>query len=217
VASDYVAGGVQERLVPRTTEARSASEASLAAGRRRGPSLALWGMAMLVASEATLFGTFIGTYFYLRFGAVHWPPLGTPEPRVVIPLVMVGILVTTSLPMQLAANAARRGRLWSTRAFLVWALVLQCGYLVWAVHDYVGQLNRSAPQDNAYSSIYYVLLGADHAHVAIGVLLVVWLLWKLARGLTMYRLNAVQAVAFYWHAVNLLTLIVLGVLLSARL
>jgi heme/copper-type cytochrome/quinol oxidase subunit 3 len=95
--------------------------------------------------------------------------------------------------------------------------VLQCGYLVWAVHDYVGQLNRSAPQDNAYSSIYYVLLGADHAHVAIGVLLVVWLLWKLARGLTMYRLNAVQAVAFYWHAVNLLTLIVLGVLLSARL
>jgi heme/copper-type cytochrome/quinol oxidase subunit 3 len=53
--------------------------------------------------------------------------------------------------------------------------------------------------------------------VAIGILLVVWLLWKLARGLTMYRLNAVQAVAFYWHAVNLLTLIVIGVVLSATL
>jgi hypothetical protein len=33
----------------------------------------------------------------------------------------------------------------------------------------------------------------------------------------MYRLNATRVIAFYWHAVNVLTLIVLGVLLSARL
>ncbi len=215
--ADYLAGGAPERLVPRTTEARNAGEVAVVAGRRRGPSVAFWGMAMLVASEATLFGTFIGSYYYLRFRAAHWPPPGTPEPRVVVPLIMVGILATTSLPMQLAARAVRRGRLWATRALLVWALVVQCGYLVYEIHDYVQQLHRSAPQDNAYSSVYYVLLGADHAHVAIGVLLVVWLLWKLARGLTMYRLNAVQVVTFYWHAVNVLTLIVIGVILSARL
>jgi cytochrome c oxidase subunit III len=214
---DYVAGGVPERLVPRTTDARNAGETAVVAGRRRGPSVAFWGMAMLVASEATLFGTFIGTYYYLRFESPHWPPPGTPEPRVVVPLIMVGILVTSSIPMALAARAVRRGRLWATRALLVWALLVQCGYLVWAIHDYVDQLQRSTPQDNAYSSIYYVLLGADHAHVAVGVLLVVWLLWKLARGLTMYRLNATQVVAFYWHAVNVLTLIVTGVLLSATL
>jgi heme/copper-type cytochrome/quinol oxidase subunit 3 len=217
VASDYVAGGVPERLVPRTTEARNAGEAAVAAGRRRGPSVAFWGMAMVVASETTLFGTFIGSYYYLRFGSVHWPPPGTPEPRVVVPLIMVGVLATSSIPMQLAAMAVRRGRLWVTRLLLVWALAVQCGYLAWAIHDYVHQLHASHPQDNAYSSIYYVLLGADHAHVAIGVLLVVWLLWKLARGLTMYRLNAAQVVAFYWHAVNVLTLIVIGVVLSARL
>jgi heme/copper-type cytochrome/quinol oxidase subunit 3 len=173
-------------------------------------------MAMLIASEVTLFGTFIGTYYYLRFENAHWPPPGTPEPRVAVPLIMVGILVATSLPMLLAARAVRRGRLWTTRLLLVSALAVQCGYLVWAIHDYVDQLKLSAPQDNAYSSIYYVLLGADHTHVAVGILLVVWLLWKLARGLTMYRLNAVQVVAVYWLAVNVLTLIVLGVLLSAR-
>jgi heme/copper-type cytochrome/quinol oxidase subunit 3 len=214
---DYVAGGVPERLVPRTTDARNAGEASVVAGRRRGPSVAFWGMAMVVASEATLFGTFIGSYYYLRFESPHWPPPGTPEPRVVVPLIMVGILATTSLPMQLAAAAARGARLWTARLLLVWALVVQCGYLVYEIHDYLDQLHRSAPQDNAYGSIYYTLLGADHAHVAIGILLVVWLLWKLARGLTMYRLNAVQVVAFYWHAVNLLTLIVIGVVLSATL
>ena len=217
MATDYVAGGVPERVVPRTTGARNAGEATVLAGRRLGPSVAFWGMAMLVASEVTLFGTFIGTYYYLRFNTPHWPPVGTPEPRVVVPLIMVGILATTSLPMQLAARAARRGGLWAARFLLVWALVVQCGYLVYEIHDYVDQLHRSVPQANAYSSIYYTLLGADHAHVALGILLVVWLLWKLARGLTMYRLNAVQVVAFYWHAVNLLTLIVTGVLLSATI
>jgi len=185
--------------------------------RRGGPGLAVWGMAMLVASEATLFGTFIGSYYYLRFGAQHWPPPGTPEPRVVVPLILAGVLATTSLPMQLAAMAARRARLWAARLLLVWALVVQVGYLVYEVHDYARQLQHSAPQDNAYSSIYYTLLGADHVHVAVGIVLVVWLLWKLLRGLTTYRLGAVQVVAFYWHAVNLLTLIVLGVLLSATL
>jgi heme/copper-type cytochrome/quinol oxidase subunit 3 len=190
-----------------------------AAGLRRagGSGLAVWGMAMVVASEATLFGTFVGTYYYLRFTSVHWPPPGTPEPRVVVPLVLAGILATTSLPMQLAANAARRGGLRAARFLLASALVVQCGYLVYEIHDYVNQLRVSTPQDNAYSSIYYTLLGADHAHVALGILLVVWLLWKLARGLTTYRRNAVQVVAFYWHAVNLLTLIVTGVLLSATL
>jgi heme/copper-type cytochrome/quinol oxidase subunit 3 len=217
VASDYVAGGVPERLVPHTTEARNAGETMVAAGRRRGPSVAFWGMAMLVASEATLFGTFIGTYFYLRFQSVHWPPPGTPEPRVVVPLIMVGILATSSIPMWLAARAVSRGRLWAARLLLVWALAVQCAYLVWAIHDYVDQLHHSTPQDNAYSSIYYVLLGADHAHVAIGVLLTAWVVWKLLRGLTMYRLNATQVVAVYWHAVNVLTLIVLGVLLSVKL
>lgn len=197
--SDYIAGGRPERLVP------------------RGSGVGVWGMAMLIASEVTLFGTFIGSYYYLRFSSPHWPPPGTPEPRVAVPLILVGILATTSLTMQLAANAARRGRLWSTRLLLVCALVVQCGYLVWAVNDFTDQLQRSTPQDNAYGSIYYTLLAADHAHVAIGIVLVVWLLWKLLRGLTMYRLNAVQAVAFYWHAVNLLTLIVTGVLLSATL
>jgi heme/copper-type cytochrome/quinol oxidase subunit 3 len=174
-------------------------------------------MAMLVASEATLFGTLIGSYYYLRFGSAHWPPLGTPEPRVVVPLVMAGVLATSSLPMQLAANAVRRGRLWTTRVLLVWALAVQCGYLAWAIHDYVDQLQHSTPQDNAYSSIYDTLLGADHVHIAVGILLVVWLLWKLLRGLTLYRIDAVQAVTVYWHAVNVLTLVVTGVLLSATL
>jgi len=70
---------------------------------------------------------------------------------------------------------------------------------------------------NAYSSIYYTLLGADHAHVALGVLFDLWLLGKLATGLTRYRVRATWAIALYWHAVNLITVVVIATLLSAAL
>jgi heme/copper-type cytochrome/quinol oxidase subunit 3 len=213
--SDYVAGGRPERLVPRTTEAENVREVVAVARSRRGPTVALWGMAMFVASEGTLFGCFIGTYYYLRFKTPHWPPLGTPEPKVVVPLILVGVLATTSVPMQLAAHAANRGRLWATRALLTLALVVQSGYFAFEIHDLVDQLSKSQPTDNAYASIYYTLLGSDHAHVFLGLLLNLWLLGKLATGLTTYRLNAVQAIAFYWHAVNVITLLVIGTLLSA--
>jgi heme/copper-type cytochrome/quinol oxidase subunit 3 len=172
-------------------------------------------MLILIASEATLFGAFIGTYYYLRFKSTAWPPDGIPEPKVLVPLILVGCLLVTSVPMQLAWQSARAGRLAAARALILLALTVQAGYFAYEVHDFADQLGRFQVSRDAYSSIYYTLLGADHAHVFLGLLLDVWLLWKLARGLTTYRVNAAQAIAWYWHAVNLLTLVVIGTILSA--
>jgi cytochrome c oxidase subunit III len=185
--------------------------------RPAGRPTAWWGMLILVASEATLFGAFIGTYFYLRFKNPAWPPDGLPEPKVVVPLIMTGVLLSTSIPVQLASNAARAGRLAATRAWILLALVVQAGYFAYEVHDFDDQLRVFDITHNAYSSIYYTLLGADHAHVALGLLFNLWLLWKLAGGLTRYRVHATQAIAFYWHAINALTLVVTLTLLSAAI
>jgi heme/copper-type cytochrome/quinol oxidase subunit 3 len=182
---------------------------------RRTRPAAWWGMLILIAAEATLFGCLLGTYFYLRFHSARWPQGGLPKPHVVIPLVLALVLASTSAPMQLASNAAHAGRLAAARLFLVAALVVQTGYFAYEVHDFSSQLHRFDITVNAYSSIYYTLLGADHAHVFFGLLFDVWLIGKLARGLTRYRLNALQGITWYWHAVNLLTLAVIGTLLSA--
>jgi heme/copper-type cytochrome/quinol oxidase subunit 3 len=179
---------------------------------------AWWGMTILIASEATLFGAFIGTYYYLRFRIEVWPPDGIPEPKLLFPLILLGVLVSTSVPMQLASLAARAGRVAATRTFLLTALVVQAGYFAYEVHDFRDQLHHQfGIGRNAYSSIYYTLLGADHAHVALGLLFDVWLLGKLLTGLTTYRVNATQAITWYWHAVNLITVAVIATLLSARL
>lgn len=189
----------------------------LAVPRTGARPLGWWGMAMLVAAESALFGLMIGSYFYLRFKNLHWPPEGVPEPRVVLPLVMTGILVLTSGPMLLAARAARAGRPAATRGLVGLALLVQSGYFAVAVHEYAGDLARFGPSAHAYASIYYTLLGADHAHVALGLLLNLWLLAKLARGLTAYRVTAVSAIAFYWHAVNVITVAVTFTICSAAL
>jgi heme/copper-type cytochrome/quinol oxidase subunit 3 len=173
-------------------------------------------MAILVASEATLFGGMVASWFYLRFQDTPWPPPGIPRPELVVPLVLALVLASTSLPMLAASRAAQAGRLAATRALVLGSLVVQAGYFAMEVRLYQDDLQKFRPQAHAYASLYYLLLGADHGHVAVGLLLSVWLLWKLRRGLTRYRVNATRAIAFYWVAVNALTLLVIGTILSAR-
>ena len=184
---------------------------------RRGPPAALLGMAILIASEASLFAAMIGTYLYLRFETPVWPPRGVPEPEWLVPTILVAVLALTSIPVQLAWRSVRAGRVARARLLLLGALVVQAGYFLWAVHDFADQIRRTPITENAYTSIYYTLLGADHAHVFVGLLFSVWLLLKLMRGLTLYRANVTQAITWYWHFVNLLTIVVLATVLSVRL
>ena len=176
-----------------------------------------WGMAIFVASESTLFGCLFGTYFYLRFHAAHWPPVGDPHPKVVVPLVLAGCLAATSVPMQLSWWAARAGRVRAAWLAIFVAFVVQCGYLAFELHDFTDQLRRVGPVEDAYESIYYTVLGADHTHVFVGILFNLWLLVRLLGGLTNYRLTGLRTIVFYWHAVNLITLLVVGCVLSASI
>ena len=176
-----------------------------------------WGMAAFVATEATLFGVLFGTYAYLRFQTVQWPPDGIAAPKITLPIVLALVLAATSVPMALASAAARRGLARRASALVFAALGVQCVYFGVAIHQFSTDLDRFTPQQDAYASIYYTLLGADHAHVTVGLLLNAWLLLRLATGLTRYRVVAVRAIAFYWHAVNVLTLLVTACVLSAAL
>lgn len=213
--SGYVAGGRRVSDVPHTTEAAGTSAVLAAAAQRGSRPAAWWGMLILIASEATLFGCLIGTYFYFRFHTTPWPPGGIPRPEAATPIVLTAVLVLTSVPVWLSTRWARTGRLSLTRLAIVAALLVQAGYLAYSIHDYHDQLQTFDITRNAYSSIYYTMLGADHAHVFVGLLFELWLLWKLLRGLTTYRLNAVQVIALYWYAVIVITIAVTATLLSA--
>ena len=186
-----------------------------AASRRRAMPNGWWAMLCLIATEAALFGSFIASFFYLRFRAEHWPPPGTSEPKLLVPCVLAGVLVSTSLPMWWASRAAVRGNLRGARIGLGLTLFVGAGYLAEQIYRYVVSLHTLHPQESAYASLVYLIQGGHHAHVLVGLLLNAYLLLKLTRGLNGYRTVGIQAAALYWHFVNLLALVVLGTLVSA--
>jgi heme/copper-type cytochrome/quinol oxidase subunit 3 len=176
-----------------------------------------WGMVLFVVGETTLFLMLFASYFYLRLQTTAWPPRGIEKPAVLVPALLTLALVLTSLAMQyawLAAQAGERVRAWWS---LLAAGAVQCAYLVWQVHDLVADVRRDPPSESAYSSIRVTMLAIDHLHVLLGVLLTAWLVIRFATRITPYRLRGLQAITFYWHAVNLITVAVLAVDLSPYL
>ena len=187
--------------VTRSVEATSSIAVREVARRRKAFPNGWWGMALLIATEATLFGCLVATYFYLAFQTGQWPPRGVSDPKVALPLVLTAVLVASTLPLWRAVRSARLANVARVRMWLLLALVVQAAYFGVQMHEYLSDIDRISASASSYGSIYLTLLGVHHAHVAVGLLLNLWLLGKLLRGLTNYRLVALRVIAIYWYFV----------------
>lgn len=203
--------------VTRSMEATSAGATAAVARARRAQPNGWWGIALLIATEAALFGTLIASYFYLQIENPVWPPRGVTVPDPVTPSILTAVLVLTSVPMWLAGRAVRTGAVNRIRLLLLGAAAIDIAYLVLQLHAFTDELAKHGPKGSAYSSIYYTLLGMHHAHVAVGILLLVGILIKLRTGLTAYRGTGVRAIALYWHFTNAVAVAVLLTQMSPRL
>jgi cytochrome c oxidase subunit I+III len=187
---------------------RTEGEAERVTPKRKSAPNGWWGMAILLSTEASLFGGLIGTYLYLRFTSPQWPQDGLPAPHAVLPICITAALVCSCLPMWAAAACARRALRKGVLLFTALALTLQVGYLTVQIISLISDLHDFTPMTNAYGSIYYVMLFADHAHVLVGILLSLWLLSRVASGLTSYRVTATRAISLYWYVVAAITALV---------
>jgi heme/copper-type cytochrome/quinol oxidase subunit 3 len=192
----------------RSMEATSSGAAAHVDRRRLAMPNGWWGAALFIATEATLFGCLIATYYYLRFNNTHWPPPGVEPPKVALPLILTAILVSTTVPIFFAVRAARSGNARLAWLLLFIALLVQGGYFGIQVHEFLSDLDKMSPHDSAYASIYFTLIGAHHAHVVVGMLIELWVLAKLLGGLTNYRMIGVRVAAFYWYFVNFMAVAV---------
>jgi heme/copper-type cytochrome/quinol oxidase subunit 3 len=204
--------------VPRSAHTERSRAAAVVDRSRAAQPSGWWGMVLFLSSEATLFGTLIGSYFYLNFGVHRWPPPGIAPPEIPGPAISTAVLVGTVPLMVLAAGAARRGRRWSAVRWIAVAFAIQIAYLAAQVLLIRHDLLDFTPQGTAYGSIYFTLLFADHAHVLLGLLLNGVVLYKVARhGLTNYWLIGVRGLALYWYVVVAITVIVVLTVLSPSL
>lgn len=185
--------------------------------RRAAPN-GIWGMVLFLCAEVALFGTMIGSYFYLDFESHHWPQVPIKPEPVTLPAIATVWLLLTLIPIAFGSRRAQVGERVQAAWLIVLGFALQAGYLAFQIILYIDDFHRFRPQANAYGSIYYTLLTTHHAHVAFGLLLDLVIAWKIAtKGLSDYWLIAVRGLALYWYVVGGIAVFVTLTLLSPSL
>jgi heme/copper-type cytochrome/quinol oxidase subunit 3 len=163
-----------------------------------------WGMIMFVTTEATLFASLLGSYFYVRFqsGPV-WPPPGIEKPELVKPLIMTALLLPSSLPVMWAERGIRKGQQWRLRLGLFITIVQGLGFLAVQATEYASNLKKFTFTTNAYGSLFYTITGFHGAHVLVGIVMLAMVLVRALRGhFGARRHEAVSNAALYWHFVD---------------
>ncbi|MCW3844768.1 heme-copper oxidase subunit III [Micromonospora yasonensis] len=186
-----------------------------------GRSTGWWGMVMFVATEATLFACLLGSYFYLRFQhGGSWPPGDISKPKLLVPLVMTGVLLPSSLPVVWAEHGIRKGQRWRLRAGLAATLVMGATFLILQASEYADKLREFTITTNAYGSLFFVITGFHGLHVLVGLTMISWLLAASLRGGSFgaHRHDRVRNAAIYWHFVDVVwAAILFTIYLSPRL
>lgn len=181
-------------------------------------SVAWWGMALLCATEGTLFACLIASYFYLAVGSRRWPPPGIEVPKLLLPGMMTACLVLSSAVLHWAERGIRQGQRGRLTAALAGSIMLGAAFLALQAREYADKLKHFRPQEHAYASLFYTITGFHGAHVAAGVLLLSYTLLRAARGHFTARDHVgVSVTALYWHFVDVVWLvIVISLYLSPR-
>ncbi len=182
------------------------------AGVSGGRATGFWGMVMLIFTEATLFGILLFSYFYLRFQIEPvWPPGGIEKPDLFLVSIMTPILLLSSAPMHWAHSGIRQGKLRRLRLGLFLTFVLGATFLALQGVEYVELLRQFTPRTNVYGSLFFTITGFHGVHVAVGLVMNLWLQWYARRGrFTAERHLAVENVALYWHFVDAVWILILA-------
>jgi len=177
-------------------------------------------MAWLIATEATLFASLIASYFFLRFRhGVEWPPDGLPHPELQLPLIMSGLLLSSSIPVHIAESAIKRGNQGVLRLGLALGFALGATFLVLTVAvEWPETLHEFTPQTNVYGSLFFTITGFHAMHVLVGLGMSLWTQVRAWRGaFDADRHVTVQNFTMYWHFVDVVWIFVfLTLYLSPR-
>src|SRR5438477_6881025 len=134
-------------------------------------SAGMWAVILFISSEAFFFGALFTTYFFLSSRIPAWEPMFGKKPRwTVDPILGIGLptlntieLLVSSVTMQLAVNAIKRGDRKGLRNWLVPTLVLGVLFLIGQGYEYtrLGFL----PRDGIFAGVFFTLTGFHGAHV----------------------------------------------------
>jgi len=166
----------------------------------------MWAIILFVGSELMFFAALFTTYFFLRGKVPSWEPVFGEKPTWQgLPLINTIELLTSSVTMQLAVNAIKRGDRQRMIRWLIPTLILGASFLIGQAYEYtrLGFL----PKDGVFAGVFFTLTGFHGAHVTGGVVFIAICLYRGLRGqFTAKRHLAVEAASIYWHFVDIVWL-----------
>lgn len=173
----------------------------------------LLGVRLGIASEVMLFAALFTAYFVIRADSGTWPPegFGLERPDILLPGINTILLVSSSVTMQLAVWAAKRGDRGKLVRWLSITLLLGAAFISIQGYEYVN--NGFGLRDGVFGSTFYTLTGFHGAHVLIGLIFIAIVANRARLGLVNAQHHtAVEAGSYYWHFVDVVWLFLFSTL-----
>jgi cytochrome c oxidase subunit 3 len=171
------------------------------APRTRGYSTAWWGMVMLITTEAMIFLALLSSYFFIRAGSSHWPLGGIKVPELTRSSIFSVVLLGSSIPIFWAESAIRRGHMRAVKIALLVSFLMGSAFLAHSVWDFLDLDFKF--NENAYASLFFVIVGLHATHVFVGLLMSMVVQLKTWLGkVTPERHVSVEVFSLYWHFVD---------------
>lgn len=162
------------------------------------------GMIIFLASWAMMFSALFFAYGFVRARALMWPPPGAPELPVLLPAINTGILLVSSITFALGLRNFKRGKraalsLWVAATIVLGSVFLALQWVVWRDVAASG-LHFST---GIYGSVFYGLTVLHAAHVAAGLLILLYVLVRSLLGAyTPHNYVNVRLCSMFWHFVD---------------
>jgi cytochrome c oxidase subunit III len=175
------------------------------------------GMWVFLVNETLFFGALIFTYFMYRLSYPHQFEAAAKDAVFWCGTINLGLLLTSSLTMVLAVNAAAKDGQRGMVAWLAATVVLGVAFLgVKGFEYYLDYQDKVVPVAHYESKpgegtegvlfwiFYWVATGLHAIHLTIGIGLVLYMLvWRIPRGeITPAYYAPLEVVAIYWSFVD---------------
>jgi heme/copper-type cytochrome/quinol oxidase subunit 3 len=169
--------------------------------------LAMW---LFLGSECLLFGGLISTYLLYK-NRIAEGGIG-PDDVFDIEFTSVSsfVLLLSSLTMVLALSAIQRGDERNNRVWLLTTALLGAVFIGGQVYEFTAFYNEGLGYTtNIFGSAFYTLTGFHGVHVSLGIVMLMSLFIRSARG-RLHQQNAetVEIVGLYWHFVDVVWILI---------
>jgi heme/copper-type cytochrome/quinol oxidase subunit 3 len=172
--------------------------------------LTMW---LFIASDAVTFGAILFGYAYLRAGTPDWPTPFHFSPSIVNGMVMTVVLLTSSLTMLGAVEAAKAGSKSSTLKWLAATILLGIAFATLHIREWFHMFHEGwslskNPEGGSllFGASFFSITGLHLLHVISGVIALVVI--AIGYNTDWLDKNHVETTGLYWHFVDLVWMFV---------